>query len=253
MTLRARGSPGHASVPRDDNAVLTLARAVDRLGRARLPMRLTPTARAYIAGLADALGGPVAIHLRAVLSGEPVFAALADWLLDGSSLADELRAVTHNTVTPTGLRAGYKTNVVPSIAEATLDCRTLPGFGPDDMIADLKRALGDDAAGLEFQVDSASPGLEFPADTPLMRTINATLRRHDPQGIPIPYMLTGATDAKHVSTLGAICYGFSPMWFAPGEGFGDMVHGHDERISIKGLAWGSRVLRDVVAEMVCLG
>ena len=71
MTLRARGTPGHASVPRGDNAVVALARAVERLGTARLPMRLTATARAHIAGLADALGGPAAVALRAALSGEP--------------------------------------------------------------------------------------------------------------------------------------------------------------------------------------
>lgn len=250
LTLRARGTPGHASVPRDDNAVVALARAVDRLSRLRLPMRVTPTARATLEGMADALGGAAAIQLRAVLSGEPVFPALADRLLDASRLADTLRAVTHNTVTPTGLRAGSQTNVVPSEAAATLDCRTLPGVAAHDLIAELRRGLGDDAAGLEFAIDSASPGLEFPHDTPLMDVIREAVRRRDAEGVTLPYMMTGATDAKHVSTLGAICYGFSPVLFGSGASTGDVAHGHDERLSIAGLAWGAELLREVVAEMV---
>ncbi|MBK8836624.1 MAG: M20/M25/M40 family metallo-hydrolase [Anaerolineae bacterium] len=250
ITLRARGTPGHASVPRDDNAVVVLARAVERLGAARLPMRLTATARAHIAGLADALGGPAAVALRAALSGEPMFPELADRILQGSALAAELHAVTHNTVTPTGLRAGFMTNVVPSSAEATLDCRTLPGDTAADVIAEMRRALGDAAAGLEFQLDSDSPGLEFPTDTPLMTTIHEVLRQHDPHGIPIPYMLTGATDARHVAALGAICYGFSPMSFESDEAFSDLMHGHDERISLKGIDWGTQALRDVVLRTV---
>jgi acetylornithine deacetylase/succinyl-diaminopimelate desuccinylase-like protein len=65
--------------------------------------------------------------------------------------------------------------------------------------------------------------------------------------IPVPYMITGATDAKHVAKLGAICYGFSPMKFEPGEAFFELVHGHDERISIKALSWGVTVFYDVVS------
>jgi acetylornithine deacetylase/succinyl-diaminopimelate desuccinylase-like protein len=126
----------------------------------------------------------------------------------------------------------------------------LPGDTAADVIAEMRRALGDAAAGLEFQLDSDSPGLEFPADTPLMTTIHEVLRQHDPHGIPIPYMLTGATDARHVAALGAICYGFSPMSFESDEAFSDLMHGHDERISLKGIDWGTQALRDVVLRTV---
>ena len=97
------------------------------------------------------------------------------------------------------------------------------------------RALGDVGNIIKFELDSESPPLEFDFDTPMFRMICATLRRHDPAGTPLPHMITGATDAKHVARLGAICYGFSPMKFQPGESFFDLVHGHDERISIA--AW----------------
>jgi acetylornithine deacetylase/succinyl-diaminopimelate desuccinylase-like protein len=163
-------------------------------------------------------------------------------------LAGELRAIIHNTATPTGLRAGKKTNVIPSYADAVLDCRTVPGFGSAEMIDELRRALGSESQNITFEVDSESPPVEFNTDTPLYRLISKTLKQHDPAGIPIPSMLTGATDAKHVAKLGTICYGYSPMKFKPGERFSDMVHGHNERVSIESLAWGVQALYEVVSQ-----
>jgi acetylornithine deacetylase/succinyl-diaminopimelate desuccinylase-like protein len=251
MRMIARGRPGHASVPHPDNAVIYLARAIDKLARAKLPMSVTPTARAYVNGLAEGMGGGQGIALRAWLDMETLRdvrdVPLHRLIYDGT-LASELHAITHNTVVPTGLRGGYKTNVIPSSVEATLDCRTLPGFTSGDMVAQLRQALGDDAASIDFELDSGAEAIEFSFDTPLFKTISRALKRHDPNAIPVPYMLTGATDAKHVSRLGTICYGFSPMQLARGENFFDQVHGHDERVSIPALSWGVRVLYDVVRE-----
>jgi acetylornithine deacetylase/succinyl-diaminopimelate desuccinylase-like protein len=250
MRMIAHGRPGHASVPHNENAVVYLAQAIDKLAKARLPMRISPTARAYIAGLADGIGGGQGIALRAWMDMEALHDVPVSRLISDASLAAELHAITHNTVAPTGLRGGYKTNVIPSCVEATLDCRTLPGFGPDDMIGELRSVLGEQATHMSFEVDSAGDAIEFPIDTPMFHTISRHLKRHDPQAIPLPYMLTGATDAKHVAKLGTICYGFSPMQLEQGENFFDLVHGHDERVAASALAWGASVLFDVVGETV---
>lgn len=253
MRLIARGRPGHASVPHPDNAVIHLARAIDKLSRAKLPMAITPTARAYVSGLADGIGGGQGIALRAWMDMEALRDVPLHRLIYDGALASELHAITHNTVVPTGLRGGYKTNVIPSQVEATLDCRTLPGFTPDDMVAQLRQALGDDAQHVEFEVDSGGAAIEFPFDTPLFKVISRALKANDASAIPVPYMLTGATDAKHVSQLGAICYGFSPMQLARGENFFEQVHGHDERVSASALAWGVKVLHEVVREFCMVG
>lgn len=251
MRMVTRGRPGHASVPQADNAVVHLSRAVDKLARTRLPARITPTSRAFIAGLAEGVGGGQGIALRAWLDMDALREVPLHRLVGDPGLAAELYAVTHDTVVPTVLRAGYKTNVVPSSAEATLDCRTLPGSTPEGLIETLRQSLGNEPP-VEFQVDSSGEAIEFPFDTPLFRLIERTLKQHDPHGVPLPYMMTGATDAKHVAKLGAICYGFSPMQFAPGESFFEMVHGHDERVAISALAWGVRVLYEVVRDC-CVG
>lgn len=252
MRIRARGRPGHASVPHQDNAVVHLSRAIGKLHGARTATHMTRTARGFIHGLADGLGGAVGGRLRAVVAtaeagagrdAEPIW---QDRILRETGLLDELYAVTHNTLTPTGLRAGRATNVIPSEAEAVLDARTIPGCTKADVIADLRGVLGESAEALDFIVDSESPPLEFNANTPMFQLIASTLERHDSAAIPMPYMMTGATDAKHVARLGTTCYGFSPMKFKPGERFSDLVHGHDERIAIDSLGWGVRVLHEVV-------
>jgi acetylornithine deacetylase/succinyl-diaminopimelate desuccinylase-like protein len=113
---------------------------------------------------------------------------------------------------------------------------------------ELRAALGSEILRhIDFRIDSASAPCEFDSDTPMFKLIEAKLKQHDPAAIPVPNMLTGATDAKHMAKLGAICYGFSPMKFEPGENFFDLVHGHDERVSVKALSWGVNVLFDVVS------
>ena len=247
MRMIARGKPGHASVPHDENAVVYLARAVDKIGRAKLPMHMTPTAQNFISGLADGLGGAQGAALRALASSGMNEFAL-DAVLRDSGLIAELRAITHNTVSPTGLKAGMKTNVIPSEATAILDCRTLPGFDGEKMIEELEAALGDDARHVTFELDSESPPAEFDFNTPLYKFMSYKLKQHDPAAIPVPMMMTGATDAKHLIKLGTKCYGFSPMKFRPGDRFADLVHGHDERVAIESLAWGAQVLYEVVEE-----
>ncbi len=246
LRLRAKGRPGHASVPHDDNAVLHLGHALWRIGRSNLPLHLTDSARGFIEHFGNGMGGTVGRGMKAWLAThgriEP-----PNFIFKTESIKRELYAMLHNTCSPTGLKAGSKTNIIPSEADAILDCRTLPGVSTSQLINEIRAVIGRNHERYEFIVDSESRPLEFPTDTPMFQHLSKIIKQHDPNGIPIPYMLTGATDAKHVSQLGNICYGFSPMKFKPGERFMDLAHAHDERLSIDALAWGVRVLYDVVS------
>ncbi|MCS6773204.1 MAG: M20/M25/M40 family metallo-hydrolase [Anaerolineae bacterium] len=251
MRIIAHGQPGHASIPTPENAVVKLASALAKLAHARFPARVTQTAHAYLSTLADNIGGKQGVALRAWLDMDALREVPIQRVLGNSALAAELHAITHDTVTPTGLRAGYKTNVIPSEAEATLDCRTLPGTSADSMVKFIQQLLGEDHHSLKFVVDSSTSAVEFPTQTPLFKLIVHTLQRHDPAGIPTPYMMSGGTDAKHLARLGTTCYGFSPLQLSSNENIFELVHGHDERIPISALAWGVRVLYEVVASWIC--
>lgn len=243
MKIRARGQPGHASVPKEDNAVLQLARAIDRVAGKPLPLHVTPTAAQFIRRVAAALDWPQAIGLRALLN--PLTHRIAEARVAGDGIAGSLRASLHNTVSPTQLAAGTKVNVIPSEAVAALDGRLLPGFDRDSFLAELQPRLG---RHIEVEVEHYSPPLEVPADTPLFGAIESGLRRYDPDGIVVPHMLTGATDAKLFSQLGARCYGFSPLRLRADEPFDRLIHAHDERVSVDALTFGVQVLYETVRD-----
>lgn len=241
--LRTRGTPGHGSQPHDDNAILKLAATLVRLQQQRLPVHLTASFRGFIAGVASAQPDHVATALRAVIADEQQTDAAIDALPMPDSIKQRLRAMCRNTVSPTMLAAGSQINVIPSQAEAGLDGRILPGWTPDSFLAELRTIIGDE---VEVEWLEPSEPLEADPQSPLFDVIAAVLKEHDPEATPIPTLLTGATDAKHVSKLGTKVYGFAP-WPYDGPEEWNRIHGHDERISVRAAKWGVRVLYDVVA------
>jgi acetylornithine deacetylase/succinyl-diaminopimelate desuccinylase-like protein len=243
LKIRARGKPGHGSVPHADHAVLHLIRAIERVMAHPLPLHVTATASTYVQRLARSVGGTNGMLFSAVLN--PILHEAALKALPDRSLADALHAVFHNTISPNQLRAGYKANVIPSEAEAILDGRMLPGFDAEAFLAEVRPRLGD---GIEIEIEHTSPPLEVSSETPLFRSIEQQLARSDPGAIAVPYMMTGATDAKLFAKLGTQCYGFAPLKLQPDTPFDGLIHGHDERVSLDAFAFGVQVLFETICE-----
>ena len=242
MKLRAKGSPGHGSMPRDDNAVVRLSEAVARLGRATLPHHLTPPTEVYLDALAATQPFPRSLILKQLKN--PRLARRVLRLLPDKSAARAIAAVLSNTASPTILRAGNKVNVIPGHAEAEVDGRSLPGQSAADLVAEVQAIVGHD---IEVQVQREMPATETPAPSPLWEAIRQTMEVHHPGAICIPTIVPGFTDASQWSRLGTRCYGFCPVQFPEdGPRFGDLFHGHDERIPVAGLRWGVQVLYDLV-------
>lgn len=226
MRLAAAGRAGHGSMLNDDNAVTQLCAAVARLGSHRFPVRVTPTTRAFVAELSDALGVDLDPH---DLDG--LIRALGP-------LARLVGATMSNTVNPTMLDAGAKVNVIPGEAIAHADGRFLPGY-EQEFLTTVDELLGDRVVR-EFVVHDVA--LETSFDGPSIDAMAAALRAEDPAARAVPYTLSGGTDAKAFSTLGIRCYGFAPLQLPPTLDFGALFHGDDERIPIDGLRFGVRVL-----------
>lgn len=242
FTLTATGEPGHGSVPRNDNAVVRLSETVSRIGRATLPTHITDTVRTFITTIADDQPEELRTGMTALLQPERAATVLPE--LD---LPPEYRrllfAITRNTATPTVLDAGSKVNVIPSSATARVDGRILPGFDQNSFYAEVETLLGDNVT-LDF-VDWGPP-LESPQASPLYDAIEAVMGKHEPEARLVPAMITGGTDAKHVSRLGTKIYGFTPSRWNDGERMLDLIHSHDERISIDTLLFRTQVLYEVI-------
>ena len=241
-----RGKPGHGSMPDPESAVIRLARAIEKLGKTRLPMHPTAVVESFIGGLAKELPAPQK-HVMKRLTTPQIASLILDYLIRDPSQRRAFGALLSNTASPTVLRAGAKTNVIPGRASVEIDGRTLPGQSEAGFLEELRAALGDAPESLE--VIHSLPAVEASPATPLFEHLGATIRRHDPTGTPLPYMIPGFTDAKAYARLGTICYGFGPVKFDPTHdiSFTAMYHGHDERVPVEGLGWGLRVLYDAVS------
>jgi acetylornithine deacetylase/succinyl-diaminopimelate desuccinylase-like protein len=229
--LTARGQPGHGSMLHEDSAVVRLAEAVVRLGRHQFPVVMTKTVRQFLEALSDALG----VELDPDNAG-----SLLPHL---GGLARALAATLRNTTNPTMLAAGYKSNVVPGIATATVDGRFLPGQ-EEEFERQLDELL---PAGVSREWVHYDQAVETTFDGPLVEVMCAALRAEDAGARPVPYMLFGGTDAKSFERLGMRCFGFSPLRLPPELDFAALFHGVDERVPVEGLRFGVRVLDRLLA------
>ncbi|MBF4560999.1 M20/M25/M40 family metallo-hydrolase [Microbacterium sp. VKM Ac-2870] len=228
LRLQAHGTAGHGSRFHPDNAVTRLAEAVAALGRSSWPLELTATTRQTVDGLAALCG---------------VDAADPDAVADATGPASGfLRSTFRTTTNPTGLVAGYKHNVIPDAAIATIDVRTLPGQ-EERVLAEIQAIVGDD---IEVQISHRDIGLEVPFRGALVEAMVGALERHDP-GVPVlPYLMGGGTDNKALAELGISGYGFAPLRLPTDLDFTGMFHGVDERVPIDALVFGQRVLTDLL-------
>ncbi|MBS7620929.1 M20/M25/M40 family metallo-hydrolase [Candidatus Bathyarchaeota archaeon] len=247
--VKAKGRPGHGSVPSAaDNAILRMNRVVERLGNYRAPMVLTPTVKQFLAVMAEENAEAkqaLNILLQNPNRGDEILDMLAQ---KDKAMAEQFRAMLRMTIAPTIIYGGVKENIIPSECEAVFDCRILPGQNTDEALDHIKMLLRDvDLEKLEFEIIQANEPSESPLDTPLYGLMVETLKEFEPNCTVAPILLTGGTDSRFFRKLGAACYGFQPaLSDLPYDEILKMVHGIDERISIKNLVFGTSVLYNVV-------
>ena len=230
LRLIARGTAGHGSMLQSDNAVTELAEAITRIGRHEWPVRLTPSAQAFLEAACEALGIEFdASDCRGVLDKI-------------GPLAKMVGATLTNTANPTMLTAGYKVNVIPQQAAASVDGRFLPGY-EEEFLAELDSLLGPAVSREDIHRDVA---LETTFDGDLYEAMTASLLAADPAAKVVPYCLSGGTDAKSFSKLGIRCFGFAPLRLPADLDFAGMFHGVDERVPVAALQFGTRVLDDFI-------
>lgn len=234
LKARLRGPAGHGSLPIRGGAMAKLARMLQRLERQWLPVHVTPVARAMFATIAAGLPSPMGTLLRQVLNPP-----LTDRILGLLGARGQLYApLLHNTVSATMLQGSDKINVIPGEVEVGLDGRLLPGFGPEVMLRELQAVVGDD---VELEVAQFEPGPTEP-DMGLFAMLGDILKRADPQGTPVPLLLSGVTDARFFTRLGIQTYGFTPLQLPEGFNFTETIHAADERVPVAALEFGAQAI-----------
>lgn len=231
MKLTASGLAGHGSMVNTANAVTRLADAVSRIGNYKWPQRMTKTNEAFLRKVAELTG-----HTYDENNLEPIVKELG-------SIARMLGATLTNTANPSMLEAGYKANVIPQTASAVVDGRTIPGY-ESELMETIKQLAGEHV--LVESIVSDIP-LEVDFSGPLVEKMIAAVKSEDPEGIPVPYLMSGGTDNKALAKLGIAGYGFSPLQLPPDLDFLALFHGVDERVPVDSLKFGARALQTFLA------
>jgi acetylornithine deacetylase/succinyl-diaminopimelate desuccinylase-like protein len=233
-----RGPGGHGSIPARGGSMAKLGALLTKLDTARLPVHITPPVKLLLEGMRDALDEPWRGRMAALL--DPVLADAA--LNELGPTGRNLDAALHNTVNPTIISGGLKINVIPSEVQVQLDGRLLPGFGPEDMLRELRDVLGPD---LELEVQLVGPA-QPEIDLSQLDLFASVLREADPGCIPLPYLVTGGTDARHFAKLGIRTYGFLPLNNPADFNGATTIHAADERVPVSALEFGARCVFEAV-------
>jgi acetylornithine deacetylase/succinyl-diaminopimelate desuccinylase-like protein len=242
VKLTARGTAGHASLPRPDNPVVRLAWAITRLAEANQPVRLNATTRRFFKGLASVPDYARLAPLLPRLENSPSEAVNAANAI--RAISPELSAMLRTTVSPTMLQAGTKINVIPNVAEAQVDVRRLPNETKEEVMARLRRIVNDN----EVEIVPAG-GQEMPATAPssttteLYQAMERVFLKSTPRGLVVPLMSKGATDGAFLRARGMTVYGLPLCVWASKD---IRMHGNDERIPVHNLEAGTKVLEQIV-------
>jgi acetylornithine deacetylase/succinyl-diaminopimelate desuccinylase-like protein len=224
--LVARGTAGHGSAPLPDNAIARIAQAVARVAAWQTPMRLNDTTRAYFEKLATISTPEQARRYNDLLHPERSAAAQEYLRLHEPRHYSMLRT----SISPTMLKGGYRMNVIPAEAEATLDIRALPDEQLDRFFADLKQQIGDDTVEIVRNPMTREPAAPSRTDTSLFQTLESVQKKIYPGATTIPGMVTGATDMAQLRARGVQCYGIGPLTDSEDAQKGFGAHSDQERI-----------------------
>lgn len=238
LRLRVTGPAGHGSQPRRDSAVNRLVRALERIRTFRSEIKLVPPVAEALRARALYVEDPALAEAYRQIETSIQDPAFLDSLLE----RDE--PLLRNTISITVLQGSPKTNVIPPVARAELDCRLLPGEDPDLFVATLADVIDD--PGVRIERILVLEAAESPRDTPLWRAIEAVARREDSDAVVVPMVLAGFTDSHFFRRRGVVAYGWSPFVASEEEG---PAHGTDERISVANVRRGPRLLYELLLEL----
>ncbi|MFI5364754.1 MAG: M20/M25/M40 family metallo-hydrolase [Candidatus Binatia bacterium] len=240
MKLTAHGDTGHGSVPLRNNAVATMARALDKIAAYETPLRPPKAVVALFKTLAAQQPFPNSFVMRHVDS--PIVQKVFRKQLTERPM---LNALLRTTISLTGVHGGYKTNVIPAQVEATLDCRVTVGDSGAALKQALERVVDDPRVTIELMSDG-TPN-ESPVDEALMAIVQEVTSRHVPGSLVAPLMTSGVTDSAYFRRRGIPAYGFGPVVITEAELA--TMHGKDERVEVEQFRAALQIYYEVIAKL----
>ena len=242
IKLTAEGTAGHASIPKPDNAIYRLARALERLSHYTAPVKLNSTTRAFFKGLATVEHDPLSFYMENLETP-----GLADSATREVSKILEYSSMLRNSISPTLLNAGIRVNVIPNRAEANLNCRLVPGEKVENFINEMRRVIADDEIKIEYERPLVAEPEASSFENDIFQAVSHVAKEMYPNAVTVPYMSTGATDSRALRAKGMQAYGLLPFPIDPEDIM--LMHGNDERISLDSFKKGIQLLYAVTVDV----
>jgi acetylornithine deacetylase/succinyl-diaminopimelate desuccinylase-like protein len=230
LRLRVEGPPGHGSLPHDQNALAALARAMHRVDSWQRPRVMLPELRPFFDELGRAGLLPIdsESELERVVRGDRM-----------------LNAITSNTISLTMCHAGIKANVIPALAEASLDCRLLPGTDHLQWIEEVRAVVDDPRVAIDLMFQSETEPSD--PDSELIQMAGEVIHDYDEEALFVPTISSWFTDSRVCRRLGVPSYGFIPFLLNADDYAG--IHGHNERVSIQNLRMGIQIMFELTRRL----
>jgi acetylornithine deacetylase/succinyl-diaminopimelate desuccinylase-like protein len=257
LVLRASGKSTHSSMPLPDNAIFTLAKALAKLADYETNPKLIPSTKEFFLTLARTSQPPMSDYFsNLVNSTDPELVKQADREISKDPL---LHAIMRNTIAPVLLNAGFRGNVIPGSAEATVNFRTIPGTNTADLIGEITRVIDDprvEITPVTTNIGGTRPPAELerlqklPPSTQDSELYRALARQSNvvyPEAAVTPYLFQAGTDAIAWRSRGVPVYGIYP-YPIDSEDLSRM-HGNDERVSIESLRSGTELIYKTLLEV----
>jgi acetylornithine deacetylase/succinyl-diaminopimelate desuccinylase-like protein len=238
IILTAKGTSTHSSMPRPDNAIFALSRAMAKLSTYETPVNLTPATRRFFQTLAKTSQPPASGFFADLVSGDPARVRRGDREISKDPL---LHALVRTTLAPVLMNAGFRGNVIPGSAEATINARLIPGQSPADLVRDMTRVVGDPSVEVRLSNANAGASATPPSseNTALYRALEKAARQEYAADVT-PYLFQAGTDAGTWRSRGIPVYGIYPYAISAEDL--TRMHGNDERVSIEALRRGTEMI-----------
>ncbi len=244
LTVTAHGTSTHSSMPRPDNAIFSLSRALAKLSYYETPLTITSSTRDFFTALSRTSKPPMSDYYRDVVGSDPARARHADSIVSRDPL---LHALIRNTIAPTIINGGFRLNVIPGSAQATVNLRMIPGSDPASLVRDIARVIGDSTIDLSIGGRVYEPSPESPRTTDLYRALERAARATFPGAEVTPYLFQAGTDAGAWRSKGVPVYGIYPYPIDADEL--TRMHGNDEKVSVASLEQGTAMIYRTLVEV----
>lgn len=237
LVLTSHGTSTHSSMPRPDNAIFALSRAMAKISAYETPLTITPETRKFFLALAKTSKPPMSQYYADVVGSDPAKAKRADAIVSKDPL---LHSLIRNTMAPVIINGGFRANVIPGSAQATINLRMIPGSDPAALVATLEKLVNDSTIDLSLGNRTYASVPVSSENTDLYRALAKAAKAQYPEAEVTPYLFQAGTDATAWRSRNVPVYGIYPYPIDNDEL--TRMHGNDEKVSIASLRSGTEMI-----------